>query len=65
MVTVNDLRLALLDARKRTGDNSLSTALFKGKIQLCRVTYVKSISKQENIGNPVFADEAINMLKAM
>lgn len=43
-ITVGDMRDALLDLRKRTGDNTLSHTVKMGKFQLCRVVYNKRSS---------------------
>lgn len=59
-ITVADLRTALLDLRKRTGDNSLGHTVKAGKFQLCRVTYGKG-GKSEVLALSRWQDAAGHM----
>ena len=61
-----DLQRALLQARQRTGDWSLSTQMAGKLTQLCTVTFPKgSACEIKNIGEPMTAEAAAAYLDAL
>ena len=62
----NDLQRAMLQARQRTGDWSLSSQMAGNLTQLCKVTYPNgNMGKVENIGVPMTAAAAAAYLDAL
>jgi hypothetical protein len=68
MATMMDLRNATLSARQRTNDNSISTRVEAGRVQIVRVTYPPE-KRGRSVVTPVTAfvspDEAVQALKSL
>lgn len=68
MATLMDLRNATLAARERTSDNTISTRVEAGRVQVVRVTYPAK-KRGRSIVTPVTAflspDEAVRVLELL
>jgi hypothetical protein len=64
--TIATLQAATVAARKRTGDDAISTNVEAGKVEVCRVTYPDGVeSAVEPIASGLTVDAAVAVLDGL